>query len=170
MPREDVMRMILENTTKQGYAAYIAAYVSIAYHPPSPQVYLMESWLKEVGMDLVETVKRMMIPRNNFRTIPLGEYDTSTLHAPYRFIVLMLNKIFGRENGKSFKIGWIPIIFFVATQGTIFNWASIVSNSLSACISAALGGVSQKKSEFYMGSFLIDCILCTQAFPALNFN
>ena len=82
----------------------------------------------------------------------------------------MLNGIFGRENGKSFKIGWILVIFFVATKGTIFNWASIVFNSLSACISAALGGVSQKKSELYMSSILIDCIFCTQAFLALKCN
>ena len=130
----------------------------------------MESWLKEVGLDLVEMVKRMMIPRKNFRTRPSEEYDTSTLRAPYRFIALMLNRIFGKANGKSFKIGWIPIIFFVATQGTIFNWASIVSNSLSACISAALGGVSQNKSKFHISSILIDCILCTQPFPALKCN
>ena len=71
--------MILENTAKQGYAAYSPAYVSMAYHLPSPQVYLTESWLKEVALDLVETVKRMMIPRNNFKTRPSGEYDTSTL-------------------------------------------------------------------------------------------
>ena len=65
-------------------------------------------------------------------------------------------------------MGWIPFIYFVATQGTIFNWESIVSNSLSACISTALGGMSQKKSEFYMTSILIDFILCTHPFPALN--
>ena len=58
--------------------------------------------------------------------------------------------------------------FFVATQGTIFNWANIVSNSLSSCISAALGGVSQNNSEFYMSSFRIYCILCTQPFPAFK--
>ena len=112
-------------------------------------------------MNLVETVKRMMIPGKNFQTRPSGEYDTSTLRIPYRFIALMLNRIFGRAHGKSFKIGWIPIIFYVATQGTVFNWSNIVSNNLSACISVALGEVSQKKSEFYMSSILIDCILCT---------
>ena len=111
-----------------------------------------------------------MIPGKNFRTRPSGDYDTSNLYAPYGFIALMLNRIFGKANGKSFKIGWIPIIFFVATQRTIFTWASIVSNSLSACISATLGGVSRKKSEFYMSSILIDCILCTQPFPALKCN
>ena len=51
-----------------------------------------------------------------------------------------------------------------------FNWSNIVSNSLSSCISTALGGVSQKKSEFYMSSILIDCIKCTQSFLALRCN
>ena len=72
IPRADVMRMILENTAKQGYATCSPAYVSMAYHPPSPYVYLMESWLKEVGMDLVETVKRMIIVKKQ-------EFISSTL-------------------------------------------------------------------------------------------
>ena len=41
---------------------------------------------------------------------------------------------------------------------------------MSACISAALGGVSQKKSEFYMIFILIDCILHNQPFPALKYH
>ena len=36
LPRADVTKMILENTTKQGYATYSPAYVSMAYHLPSP--------------------------------------------------------------------------------------------------------------------------------------
>ena len=72
-------------------------------------------------MDLVETVKRMMIPGKKFRTRPSGEYDIAIIWTPYRFIALMLNKVFGRAHGKSFKLGWILIIFYVATQGTIFN-------------------------------------------------
>ena len=121
LPRADVTRMILANIEKQGYATYNPAYVSMAYHLPSPQTYLTEGWLKELGLDLVETVKKIMIPSRNFRTRPSGKYETSTLCARYRFIVLMLNKIFGRANGKSFKFGWIPVIYYVATQGTIFN-------------------------------------------------
>ena len=34
LPREDVTMMILENTTKQGYAAYNPAYVLMEYHLP----------------------------------------------------------------------------------------------------------------------------------------
>ena len=110
----------------------------------------------------------MAVPGKIFRTRPSREYDTATLRTPYRFIALMLNMIFGRAHGKIFKLGWVPIIFYVATQGTVFNWENIVSNNLSARIASALGGVSQKKSEFYMSSILIDCILCNQPFPNLR--
>ena len=122
--------------------------MALAYHLPEAQVYLTEDWLKAIKMDLVETLKRMLMPGKKFRTRPTGEYDITSLRIPYRFIALMLNRIFGRAHGKSFKLEWVPIIFYVATQGTMFNWANIVSNSLSACISSALGGVSQKRSEF----------------------
>ena len=79
LPRADVTTMILANTAKHGYAAYSPGYVSLAYHVPPTQVYLTEYWLKEINLDLVETVKRMMIPGKNFRTRPSGEYDTATL-------------------------------------------------------------------------------------------
>ena len=125
LPRADMTTMILANISKQGYAAYSPGYVSLAYHVPLSQVYLTEDWLKEINLDLVETVKRMMIAGKNFRTRPSGEYDTATLRIPYRFIALMLNNFFGRAHGRSFKLGWVPIIFYVATQGTVFNWANI---------------------------------------------
>ena len=102
---------------------------------------MTEDWLKEIKMDLVETLKRMLIPGKKFRTRPTGEYDTANLRTPYRFIALMLNRIFRRAHGKRFKLEWVPIIFYVATQGTVFNWENIVSNSLSTCIASALGGV-----------------------------
>ena len=38
LPRADVTTMILENTAKQGYAAYSPCYVSLAYHLPPAQV------------------------------------------------------------------------------------------------------------------------------------
>ena len=130
--------MILENVDKQGYAAYSPGYVALAYHLPEAQVFLSDDWLNNIRMDLVETLKRMLLHGKHFRTRHMGEYDTTSLRAPYRFIALMLKRIFGRAHGKSFKLEWMPIIFYVATQGTIFNWANIVSNSLSAYMASAL--------------------------------
>ena len=115
LPREDVTTMILENIDKQGYVAYSPGYVSLAYHLPEAQVYLTKDFLKAIKMDLVETLKRMLVPGKNFRTRLSGEYDTVTLRTPYRFISMMLNRIFGSAHGKSFNLEWVPIIFYVAT-------------------------------------------------------
>ena len=115
LPRADVTTMILENVDKQGYVAYSPRYVALAYHFPEAQIYLTEYWLRNIRMDLVETLKRILMPGRNFRTRLMGEYDTTSLRTPYRFISLMLNRIFGRAHGKSFKLEWAPIIFYVAT-------------------------------------------------------
>ena len=160
--------MIIGNVEGQGYAAFSPGYVALAYHLPKAQVFLSDDWLNSIRMDLVETLKRMLLQGKHYRYRPTSEYDTANLRAPYRFIALMLNRVFGRAHGRLFKLEWIPIIFHVATQGTIFNWASMVSSSLSSCLTSALEGESWKRSEFYMSSILIDCILCNQPFPGLR--
>ena len=121
LPRADVTTMIIGNAKKQDYATYSLGYVALAYHLPEAQIFLSDNWLRNIRMDLVETLKRMLMPRRNFRTRPMGEYDTASLRIPYRFIALMLKRIFGRAHGKIFKLEWMLIIFYVATQGTIFN-------------------------------------------------
>ena len=121
LPRADVTTMILENANKQGYVAYSPGYVALAYHFLEAQIFLTEDWLRNIRMDLVETLKRMLMLGRNFRTRLMGEYDTASLRNLYRFIALMLNRIFGRAHGKSFNLEWMPIIFHVVTQGTIFN-------------------------------------------------
>ena len=57
-------------------------------------------------MDLVETFKKMMLQGKHYRHMPTGDYDIASLRAPYRFIALMLNQIFGRAHGRFFKLEW----------------------------------------------------------------
>ena len=161
--------MLIGNVEGQGYATFSPGYVALAYHLPEPKIFLSNDWLDNLRMDLVETLKRMLLPGKLYRHRATEDYDTVSLRAPYRFVALMLHRIFGRASGRLFKFEWVPIMFHVVTQGTIFNWASLVSSSLSSCVAAALGGgESRKKSEFYMSSILIDCILCNQPFPGLK--
>ena len=61
LPRADVTTMILENVEKQGYAAYNPGYVALAYHLPEAQIFLSDDWLNNIRMDLVETLKRMLL-------------------------------------------------------------------------------------------------------------
>ena len=93
----------------------------MAYHLPEAQVFLSDDWLNNIRMDLVETLKKMLLQGKHYRYRLTGDYDTASLRAPYRFIALMLNKIFGRAHGRFFKLEWIPIIFHVATVGDNFQ-------------------------------------------------
>ena len=121
-----------------------------------------------MDMGMLDCAKKMMLFGKQFHHKASREYETANFCTLYRLIDLMLNQIFDHANGKFYKISWIPIIYHVAMHGIIFNWADIVANSMSSYIVAALGGLTQRKYEFYMGSFLIDYILCTHPFPKLN--
>ena len=95
--------------------------MALDYHLPEAQVFLSDDWLNSIRMDLVETLKRMLLQGKHYRYRPIGEYDTWSLRDPYKFIALMLNRVFVRAHGRFFKLEWIAIIFHVENQGTIFN-------------------------------------------------
>ena len=80
----------------------------------------------------------MMVVGKQLHQKSTSEYETIILCPPYRVIALILNRFFGRENGKMYKLIWIPLIYHVAMEGTVFNWADIVSSILSSCIFVAL--------------------------------
>ena len=67
LPRVDVTTMILENVERQGYAAYSPGYVALAYHLPEAQVFLSDDWLNTIRMDLVETLKNMLLQGKHYR-------------------------------------------------------------------------------------------------------
>ena len=119
---------------------------------------MTNEWMESVNLYVFECAKRMMVAGKKLHQKATGKYEIASLCTPYRMITLMLNIIFGQANGKLYKMSWVPLIYHVAMQGTIFNWADIVANNLSSCIAATLGDMTQRKLEFYMGSYLIDCI------------
>ena len=81
----------------------------------------------------------------------------------------MLSRLYGKDDGKLYNFGWIPLMYYIAMEGRIFNWEYIVSRNLAKCIKAAQDGLQQSKSIFYMSSFLIDCILYHHTFEKLNY-
>ena len=107
--------MLIGNVEGQGYAAFSPGYVALSYHLPVPQIFISDAWLDNIKMDLIETLKRMLLLGKLYRHRATREYDTASLRAPYRFIALMLNRIFRRVHGRLFKFQWIPIMFRVAT-------------------------------------------------------
>ena len=59
-------------------------------------------------------------------------------------------------------------MYYVAMEEKVFNWADIATKNLSKGIKVAQEGLKQSKLEFYMSSFLLDCILYRHKFEKLN--
>ena len=127
-------------------------------------------WINGLTIDYVGCKRIVMEEGNSFRQRASGEYETTGPRTSYRLATLMLNRIFDRDDGIFYNIVWIPLIYHVTMEGTIFNWSYIFVNSLSSCITATQEGFLQWNFEFYMGSFLIDCILCLYPFEKLKYS
>ena len=72
-----------------------------------------------------------------FRHKQLVEYETTHLRTPFKIIALLLSKLYGRVDGKMYNVGWIPLMYYVAMEGTIFKWADIATRNLDKCVKAA---------------------------------
>ena len=82
---------------------------------------MIAKWVKSLNIDYVSTTKMMVVEGNNFRHKQSGEYETAHLRTPYRMIALMLNSNFGKDDGKTYRFGWISLIYHVAMKQTVFN-------------------------------------------------
>ena len=94
-------------------------------------------WVKSLKIYYATTAKMMMVEGNNFRNKQSGEYETAHLKTPYKLIVLLLNKIYGKADGKFYKFGWITLIYHINMKGTVFNWANIIAKKISTSIKAS---------------------------------
>ena len=98
-------------------------------------------WVKSIKFDYTTTVKGMMIEGKTFRHKQLGEYETTSLRNPFKLIALMLSRLYGRCDGKTYNFGWIPLMYYVAMEGTVFNWTDIATKNLSKGIKTAQEGL-----------------------------
>ena len=119
--------MIISNIQVEYFASFTLAYITSACKFSTPQVIMTDEWVNKVGLDIVECAKRMMIAGKQLRQKATEEYEIASLRSPYRVIALMLNNIFGQENRILHKLIWIPLIYYVALEGTLFNWVDIIS-------------------------------------------
>ena len=67
LPHVNTTTMIIGNAEGQGYATFSPGYVALAYHLPEPQVFLSNDWLDSIRMDLVETLKKMLLQGKLYR-------------------------------------------------------------------------------------------------------
>ena len=158
----------MNNVEDKGITSFTPTFIVKEYNLPTSKISMTTKWVKNLKFDYIGITKMKVVEGKTYRNKQSGEYETANLHTSYRMVVLMLNRIFDKDDGRTYKFGWIPLIYYLPMKGTIFNCADIVSNRLSTTIVAAQEGLHQRKFEFYMGSFFIDCILSFHPFEKLN--
>ena len=111
----------MNNVEDKGFASFTPGFIAKAYILPTSEISMMTRWVKNLEFDYIATAKMMVAEGKTFRNKESREYKTTHLRTPYRLVVLMLNRIFGMADGRTYKFGWIPLIYHLAMKGTIFN-------------------------------------------------
>ena len=137
LSKDDAKGMIMYNVEDKGFASFTPAFIAKYYNLPVSEVSMTNDWLNSLTIDYIGCAKMMTMEGKSFRQRASKEYETASLCTPYMLVALMFNRIFDRADGRFYKIGWIPMMHHVTMEGTVFNWADIIANSLSSCITAA---------------------------------
>ena len=111
----------MNDTQNKYFTSFTPTFLSTAYSLPEKEVSVTTKWVKGLKFDYTAKARMMMIDGKIFRNKQSREYETAHLKTPYRLIVLLLNKIYGRADGRFYKFGWIALIYHIAMKGTFFN-------------------------------------------------
>ena len=93
--------MIISNIEGQAFASFTLAYIIKAFKLPAPQTMMTYGWVNSLILDFFECAKWMMVAGKQLQQKSSVEYETASLHTPYRIITPMQNKIFGQGMGNS---------------------------------------------------------------------
>ena len=82
----------------KGFASFTPSFIAKAYNLPPLEVSITNDWVKILTLDYMATTKMMVAEGKTFQHKQSWEYETSHLRTPYKMVVLMLNRIFGRAD------------------------------------------------------------------------
>ena len=73
-------------------------------------------WVKSLKFDYTTTIKGVMTEGKTFRHNQSREYEMANLRTPFKIVALMLSRVYGRSDGKTYNFGWIPLMYYVAMR------------------------------------------------------
>jgi hypothetical protein len=77
-------------------------------------------------------------------------------------------RLYGKEKTTHIFLSWVPLIHTVA-EGFSFNWAKLLSDSLTSRITEYRAQrASKKTTSFFMFSYIMDAICFMTPFPLMN--
>ena len=119
--------MIINDEEGKPITLFAPTFISKTYILLEVEISVTTDWVKSLKFDYTTTIKGMTTEGNTFRHKQSGEYEMTNLQTPFRIVALMLSRVYGRPDGKTYNFGWIPLMYYVAMERTSFNWADIAT-------------------------------------------
>jgi hypothetical protein len=101
--------------------------VSSCYHLNEGELALDNELVKEFSQNPKELMKIWCYLGKYFRTRSSDDYPTNCVRLSYQYEVSMVCKIYGEIYEQDFKVSWVPLLHFVTSSGSSFNWPDILS-------------------------------------------
>ena len=142
LPCPDVIKWITRKVEHQHWsilnfegkvvASYKDFMIKQMYHLKEASIKISLEWLtqKSESNDLLTILKGWWF-EGNLRTNPATiEWKTSKFRKTIQIIVILLSRVFGRNDGSTFPDKWISIIYQIITSGATLNWGELISSNL----------------------------------------
>jgi hypothetical protein len=73
-------------------------------------------------------------------------------------------------DAQKFKVSWVPLIHYITTSRSSFNWDDILSSTLTQAISATKHMAPRKYPIFHMSSYLLDIMCLVHAYLEMGWD
>lgn len=87
------------------------------------------------------------------------------------YVVALDSRLYGEKDATHLKEAWVPLLYTIVKEGSVFNWSSILSLTIMDAIARVRYHTPVNPPEFYMSSYLI-YIVCAAAnhFPGMGWK
>jgi hypothetical protein len=84
--------------------------------------------------------------------------------------IQLISRLYGEKFSTHVKFAWVPMIHEIIKHGKIFNWETILSNSLVEAIRKSQIDAPIIPLEFYMSFYLLDVVCASNSFVGLGWS
>jgi hypothetical protein len=81
--------------------------------------------------------------------------------------LLPCSRLYGEKDVQHFKLEWVPILYQITKEGSIFNWDQILSANIQQAINKTLESPLRYCVGFLMSSYLVD-VVCAKKYFSIN--
>jgi hypothetical protein len=97
-----------------------------------------------------------------------GIYVVTNVRDPYIYAMSMMYILYGEPNYIHFKDAWVPVVHIVVSRCFVFNWVTILSQSMHKALEKAKQPNYVIFPTFHMASCLLNLICASNPFSRMS--